>query len=109
VQDNMPMYVFSIDIPFKGSQSLSNMRSKVTSVSYLRCHWHCCACDSDVNDTAVPCIFEKSWLHSSGSMTPLCNQLCRLSSWIRSHTRKVEVVWWKKQSSKIFCQGPFNK
>jgi hypothetical protein len=29
------MYVFSIDIPFKGSQSLSNMRFKVTAVSFL--------------------------------------------------------------------------
>jgi hypothetical protein len=29
------MCVFSIDISFKGSQSHSNMRSKVTAVSYL--------------------------------------------------------------------------
>jgi hypothetical protein len=35
VQDNLPMYVFWIDIPFKDSQSLSNMKSKVTAVSYL--------------------------------------------------------------------------
>jgi hypothetical protein len=27
VQDNLPMHVFSIDIPFKGSQILSNMTS----------------------------------------------------------------------------------
>jgi hypothetical protein len=53
------------------------------------------------------------------SMTPLCNQLCRLSSRIRSHIRKgfnlcirgtgKVVWWWKKQRSKISCQGPFNK
>jgi hypothetical protein len=38
------MYVFSIDIPFKGSQSLAKMMSKVTAVSYLH---------SGVNDSAV--------------------------------------------------------
>jgi hypothetical protein len=46
------MYVFSIDIPFKGSQSLSNIRSKVTAVSYLH---------SGVNDTAVPCAAESDF------------------------------------------------
>jgi hypothetical protein len=38
------MYVFSIDIPFKGSQSLAELTSKVTAVSYLH---------SGVNDSAV--------------------------------------------------------
>jgi hypothetical protein len=38
------MYVFSIDIPFKGSQSLSNMRYNVTVVSYFY---------SGIIDTAV--------------------------------------------------------
>jgi hypothetical protein len=38
------MYVFSIDIPFKGSQSLAKMTSKVTAVSHLH---------SGVNDSAV--------------------------------------------------------
>jgi hypothetical protein len=38
------MYVFSIDIPFKGNQSLANRTSKVTAVSYLH---------SGVIDTAV--------------------------------------------------------
>jgi hypothetical protein len=38
------MYVFSIDIPFKGSQSLAKISSKVTAVSYLH---------SGVNDSAV--------------------------------------------------------
>jgi hypothetical protein len=33
VLDNWPMYVFSIDIPFKGSQSLAKMTSKVTAES----------------------------------------------------------------------------
>jgi hypothetical protein len=33
VQDNLPKNVFSIDIPFNGSQSHSNMRPKVTAVS----------------------------------------------------------------------------
>jgi hypothetical protein len=159
------MTVFSIDVPFKGSQSPSNMRSKVTAVSYLhsgvndtdvhmpkRCQWLCCACHSGVNDSAVPCAVEPDFLikkqcvklfakiskkklaaqrcrwhrcacHSgvndsavhvtAVSMTPLCNQLCRLSSRIRSHIRKGfnlcirdpgEVVWWKKkQTSKISC------
>jgi hypothetical protein len=72
------MYVFSIDNPFKGSQSLSNMRPKVTAWSYLhsgvlgttvqvtavlmtplimsqRCQWLRCACHSGVNDTDVQC------------------------------------------------------
>jgi hypothetical protein len=49
------MHVFSIDIPFKGSQSLSNMRNKVTAVSYF----HSDVMDADVNVTAV-------------LMTPLC-------------------------------------
>jgi hypothetical protein len=48
------MYVFSIDIPFKGSQSLSNKRSKVTAVSYLQ---------SSVIDTTVQV--------TAVSMTPL--------------------------------------
>jgi hypothetical protein len=85
---------FSIGIPFKGSQSHSNMRSKVTAVSYL-------------------------------SMTPLCmSQRCQ---WLRCATNFVDtpqirssiqkgpcirdlggVIWWKKQRSKIFCQGLFN-
>jgi hypothetical protein len=38
------MYVFSIDIPCKGSQSLAKMTSKVTAESYLH---------SGVNDSAV--------------------------------------------------------
>jgi hypothetical protein len=65
------MYVFSIDIPFKGSQSLAKIMSKVTAVSYLH---------SGVNDSAE--IFSKfSYLHSgvndsavhvtAESMTPL--------------------------------------
>jgi hypothetical protein len=47
------MYVFLIDIPFKGSQSLLNMRSKVTAVSYLH---------SGVIDTAVPCAAKSDFL-----------------------------------------------
>jgi hypothetical protein len=39
------MYVFSVDIPFKGSQSLAKMMPKVTAVSYLH---------SGVNNSAVP-------------------------------------------------------
>jgi hypothetical protein len=115
VQDNLPTNVFSIDIPFKRGQSHSNMRSKVTAVSYL----HSGVNDSTVHVTAVSMtplcsqvnfpykkqcvelfakIFEKIWLHSvvndtavpvtAVSMTPLCTQLCRLSSRIRSHIRK---------------------
>jgi hypothetical protein len=38
------MHVFLIDIPFKGSQILATMMSKVTAVSYLH---------SGVNDSAV--------------------------------------------------------
>jgi hypothetical protein len=72
------MYVFSTDIPFKGSQSLGKMMSKVTAVSYLhsgvifaqpchictavsmtpldmshRCQWLRCARHSGVNDSPV--------------------------------------------------------
>jgi hypothetical protein len=88
VQDNLPIYVYSIDIPIKDSQSLSNMRSKVSAVSYLRsgvidtdvqvtamsitplcmskrCHWHRCTCHSSVNDTAVPCAAESDFLIKS--------------------------------------------
>jgi hypothetical protein len=49
------MYVFLIDILFKGSQSLAKMTSKVTAESYLH---------SEVNDSAVQVTAE--------SMTPLC-------------------------------------
>jgi hypothetical protein len=36
------VYVFSIDIPFKGSQNLLNMRSKVTVVLMTQLyHGHC--------------------------------------------------------------------
>jgi hypothetical protein len=36
---NLSMYVFSIGIPFKGSQNLANMRSKVSSFIFAqRCH-----------------------------------------------------------------------
>jgi hypothetical protein len=38
------MYVFKIDIPFKGSQSLSTMRPKVTALPHLH---------SGVIDTAL--------------------------------------------------------
>jgi hypothetical protein len=48
------MYVFSIGILFKGSQSLEKITSKVTAVSYLH---------SGVNDSAE--IFVKfAYLHS---------------------------------------------
>jgi hypothetical protein len=49
------MYVFSIDIPFKGSQSLEKMMPKVIAVSYLH---------SGVNNSAVPI--------TAVAMTPLC-------------------------------------
>jgi hypothetical protein len=39
------MYVFAIDIPFKRSKSLLNLRSRVTPL--------CSACHSGVMDTAV--------------------------------------------------------
>jgi hypothetical protein len=134
------MYVFSIDIPFNGSQSPSYMRSKVTVVSYL----HSCVNDSAVHVTAVSltllCIsqqsqllhcavfriirenFRQSFLHSSVndiavhitamsmtplymsqrcqllrcachsvSITPLCNQLCRLF-------RKYEAIFRGRKS-----------
>jgi hypothetical protein len=53
------MYVFSIDIPFKGtgSQSLAKMTSKVTAESYLH---------SGVNDSAV--IFQNLYICTAGSM-----------------------------------------
>jgi hypothetical protein len=35
VQDNLPMYVFSMNIPFKDSRSRSNIRSPGKAVSYL--------------------------------------------------------------------------
>jgi hypothetical protein len=65
------MYAFSIDILFKGSQSLAKITSKVTAVSYLHresmtplnflkfAYLH-----SGVNDSAVHVTAE--------SMTPLC-------------------------------------
>jgi hypothetical protein len=52
----MYRYVFSIDIPFKGNQSLAKMMSKVTALSYLH---------SGVNDSVVHVTAE--------SMTPLCH------------------------------------
>jgi hypothetical protein len=44
VQDNLPIYVFSIDTPSKGSQSLSNEVQNHSGVIFAqRCHWHRCA------------------------------------------------------------------
>jgi hypothetical protein len=61
VQDNLLMFVFSIDIPFTGSQSLLNMRSKVIAVSYT----HSGVIYTALHVTAV-------------SMTPLCmSQRCQ--------------------------------
>jgi hypothetical protein len=77
VQDNLPMNVFSIDIPFKGSQSHSNMRYKVTACHICtvvpmtllcmsqRCQWHRCAMSSWVrfpykkNSVATKCSYKK--------------------------------------------------
>jgi hypothetical protein len=60
------MYVFSIDIPFKGSQSLAKMMSKVTAVSYLHSgvdvsavhakHVIADFCHSGFNDSSVQVI-----------------------------------------------------
>jgi hypothetical protein len=47
VLDNWPMYVFSIDIPFKGSQSLAKIMLKVTAVSYLHCENHRMECGNE--------------------------------------------------------------
>jgi hypothetical protein len=49
------MYVFSIDILFKGSQSLSNMRSKFTAVSLKPLY--------SLHGTAVLNIFANSKLY----------------------------------------------
>jgi hypothetical protein len=105
------MYVFSIDIPFKGKQSLSNMRSKVTTASMTPlCHVH----PSQISLQKAMC---RIICEDIRKKVAVCNQLCWLSSWIWSHIRKGfslcirgpgEVVWWKKQRSKISCQGPFN-
>jgi hypothetical protein len=112
---------------------------------FTRCHRTRCAFHRGVNDTAVPYAAEsdfgtgikrvlriihedirQSWLHSDVididvkctpvSLTPLCNQLCRIDSRIRRYIRKGfnpcirgsgEVIWWKKQRSKISCHSPF--
>jgi hypothetical protein len=106
VQKTSPMYVISIDIPFKGSQSRSNKRSKVTAVPYLHSGLNGtavqvtvvsmtrCACHNGVIDTAVPCASESDFLIkqvgrivredirkkvgcTAVSMTPLCiSQQC---------------------------------
>jgi hypothetical protein len=86
VHDNLPKNVFSIDIPFKGSQRLSNMRSKVTTVHTCpavtmtplcmsqRCKWHRCATCSRVMQISSKKnsvlnysqrYSKKSWLHMS--------------------------------------------
>jgi hypothetical protein len=109
VQDNFPMKVFSIDTPFKGSQSHSNMRSKVTAVSYLLNGVN----DSTVHVTAVSmtllCV-RCQWLRC----VELFAKIFKKSLRIRSHIRKGfylcikdlgEDVWWNKQRSKISCQG----
>jgi hypothetical protein len=57
------MYVFSKDIPFKGSLSRSNMRSKATAVSYL--HSSDVVSHSGVIDTTVQVYV------TAVSMTPL--------------------------------------
>jgi hypothetical protein len=80
------MYVFSLDIPFKGSQSHSNTRSKVTAVSYLH---------KGVIDTAVqPTLSIYSANTKPYSKTRVLGGSCLMK---------------KKQRSKISCQGPFKK
>jgi hypothetical protein len=78
----------------------SDFLIKNSVLNYSRRSWLPCS----VNDTAVIC-----------KLTPMGNQLCRLSSRIRNHIRKGfnlcirdpgEVVWWKQTGSKILCQGP---
>jgi hypothetical protein len=63
-----------------------------------------CTLHSGVNDNAVTC--------TAVSLTPLCNQLCRISSRIRSYIRKGHVSGAqaklfdeRNQRSKISCQG----
>jgi hypothetical protein len=71
-----------------------------------RYQWHRCDMHSGVIDTAVT--------GTAVPLTPLCNQLCRLSSRIRSHIRKGfnpcirgpgEVVKWKKQEVENLVSG----
>jgi hypothetical protein len=64
------MYVFSIDIPFKGSQSLAKMTSKVTAESYLH---------NRVNESAK--FFQNLHICTVVSMTPLCTS--QRSQWLR--------------------------
>jgi hypothetical protein len=100
-------YVFSLDIPFEGRQSLSNMRWGPKS---RRCHWR--LCHSGVNDTAMPCAAEsdfrtktvwqiigkdirQTWLHS-GVMTVLCiTAVSLIPQW--HHTTLTPLwyaLWW---------------
>jgi hypothetical protein len=67
------MYVFLVDIPFKGSQSLVKMMPKVTAVSYLH---------SGVNNSAVPI--------TAVSMTPLCTS--QQSQWLRWNFLKICIA-----------------
>jgi hypothetical protein len=88
------MYVFSIDIPFKVSQSRVKMMPKVTAVSYLhssvndsavhitavsmtpqcipqRSQWIHCACHISVNGSAVPCAAESDFLKKNSVLNYL--------------------------------------
>jgi hypothetical protein len=122
VQDNLPMNVFSIDIPFKGSQSHSNMRYKVTACHICtvvsltplcmsqRCQSHRCASHSGVNDTAVHVTVVPMTLLC---MSQRCQwHRCAMSSWVRFPYKKNSVAtkcsYKKLVQKKIFAlhSGP---
>jgi hypothetical protein len=50
-----------------------------------RCQWYRCACHSSVNKTAVHII--------AVSLTPLCNQYCRISSWMIQSNVFYAEIW----------------
>jgi hypothetical protein len=116
VQDNLPLYVFSIDIPFKGSQNLKFKGSKsqrchiCTAVSQ-HCQWHRCAVCSrvrfpygktvcqiireDIRKKLFAqrcqwhrCDMQSGFIDTAVPVTVVSMTLCRLSSRIRSHIRK---------------------
>jgi hypothetical protein len=93
VQDNLPMYVFSIDIPFKGNQSLSNMRSNVT-----RCH--ICTTVSLIPQHESNFLIKKQCVELFAKIFE--KKLVMYQGSMRSCFMK------KKQRSTISCQGYFN-
>jgi hypothetical protein len=96
------MYVFSIYIPFKGSQSLSYMRSEATAVSYL----HSGVIDTAVHITAVSmipqCRVQPSQISiKKKTMFELFAKIFEKEGWLHSGVNDTAVICTAENSKHI--------